>query len=164
MHQQQLTSLLAVCLLFASPAAFAATAGQHHARHAAPRRHIDRSGRPQLGKASIYAHRFAGRKMADGHRMNPRGGNAASLTLPLGTVAKVTNLQTGKSTVVKIQDRGPYVDGRIVDLSPGAAEKIGLARKQGIAPVEVLPISVPLPDGTRKPGAGAPEALAQAEP
>lgn len=155
MPQQQLTTIIALCLLLATPFVFAATPAGHHARRAASAHHIDRSGRPQVGKASIYAHRFAGRTMADGHRMNPHDGNAASKTLPLGTVAKVTNLQTGKSTVVKIQDRGPYVRGRIVDLSPAAAEKIGLARKQGIAPVEVVPISVPLPDGSTKPGEAA---------
>lgn len=163
MPQQQLTTILALCLLLATPLVFAATPSAHHGRRAAAH-HIDRSGRPQIGKASIYAHRFAGRKMADGHRMNPHNGNAASKTLPLGTVAKVTNLETGKSTVVKIQDRGPYVRGRIVDLSPAAAEKIGLAPKQGIAPVKVVPISVPLPDGSTKPGEGAQDVVAQSAP
>jgi len=51
----------------------------------------------------------------------------------LGTTAKVTNLETGKSAVVTIQDRGPYVDGRIVDLSPATAQKIGITRRAGIA-------------------------------
>ena len=79
---------------------------------------VDRSGAKRVGKASFYANNFAGRKMADGKIMDPQANNAASRTLPLGTTAKVTNLQTGKSAVVVIQDRGPYVDGRIVDLSP----------------------------------------------
>jgi rare lipoprotein A len=124
---------------------------------AAPAHHhkIDHSGRKQVGKASFYARKFAHRKMADGTRMNPRADIAASKTLPLGTVAKVTNLHTGQSTVVTIHDRGPHVQGRIVDLSPAAAEKIGLTAEEGIAPVEVAPIAVPLPDGSVKPGEGA---------
>ncbi len=68
--------------------------------------------------------------MADGTPMNPRGANAASRTLPLGTVATVTNLQTHKSALVTIQDRGPYVKGRIVDLSPSTARKIGMHEKE----------------------------------
>lgn len=125
--------------------------------HPAAKGHkLDHSGRKQVGKASFYARKFAGRKMADGTRMDPREDNAASKTLPLGTKARVTNLDTGRSAVVTIQDRGPYVDGRIVDLSPATAEKIGLSREQGLAAVEVAPISVPQPDGSLKPGDGAP--------
>lgn len=116
---------------------------------------LDRSGRKQVGKASFYAPKFAGRKMADGTPMDPKGDNAASKTLPLGTVAKVTNLQTGESAVVTIQDRGPFVDGRIVDLSPASAREIGLDQEEGIVPVEVAPIAVPQPDGSMKPGVAA---------
>jgi len=97
----------------------------------------------QVGKASFYARRFAGRKMANGRPMDPNDDNAASRTLPLGTKARVTNLDTGRSAVVTIEDRGPYVAGRIVDLSPSTAQKIGLSEKQGLAPVEVLPLQVP---------------------
>jgi rare lipoprotein A len=84
--------------------------------------------------------------MADGNRMDPQGNNAASKTLPLGTVAKVTNLDTGQSAVVKIQDRGPYVDGRIVDLSPQTAREVGIGPKEGVAPVKVEPLLIPKPD------------------
>lgn len=94
-------------------------------------------GARQVGKASIYARKFAGRKMANGARMNPRGGNAASKSLPLGTAARVTNLETGRSAIVTIEDRGPYVRGRIIDLSPATAQEIGLTREQGLASVEV---------------------------
>jgi len=104
---------------------------------------LDRSGKKRIGTASVYAHRFAGRKMADGTRMDPHDDNAASKTLPLGTEARVTNLKTGRSTTVTIQDRGPYVKGRIVDLSPATAEKIGITPKEGVAKVEVAPIAVP---------------------
>jgi len=111
-----------------------------------PPKHLDRSGKTRVGKASYYAHRFAGRKMADGSRMDPQGNNAASKTLPLGTVAKVTNLETGQSAVVKIQDRGPYVAGRIVDLSPQTAREVGIGPKEGVAPVKVEPLLLPPPD------------------
>jgi rare lipoprotein A len=97
----------------------------------------------QVGKASIYAPKFTNRKMANGERMDPNADNAASRTLPLGTRARVTNLETGKSAVVTIEDRGPYVDGRIVDLSPATAGQIGLTMEQGLAQVEVTPLSVP---------------------
>jgi len=131
--------------------------------HPAAKGHrLDQSGQVQVGKASIYASKFAGRKMADGTPMDPRGDNAASRTLPLGTKALVTNLETGRSAVVTIQDRGPYVDGRIVDLSPETARRIGLTLEEGLAAVEVAPIAVPLPDGSYKPGAGA-AALASAD-
>lgn len=88
--------------------------------------------------------------MANGAPMNPSGNNAASRSLPLGTVAKVTNINTGKSAVVEIEDRGPYVKGRIVDLSPSTARKIGITAKIGVAKVVVEPIAVPLPDGRIK--------------
>ena len=81
---------------------------------------------------------------------------APSKTLPLGTVAKVTNLETGCSAVVTIQDRGPYRTGRIVDLSPATAQRVGITREQGLALVEVTPIWVPLPGGGVKAGDAAP--------
>jgi rare lipoprotein A len=116
---------------------------------------LDRSGHKRVGEASFYAQKFAGRKMADGAVMDPQGDNAASKTLPLGTKAKVTNLETGNSAVVTIEDRGPYVKGRIVDLSPSTAQKIGIARDKGVAKVEVVPIAVPLSDGSVKAGDAA---------
>jgi len=112
---------------------------------AAPK--VDRSGSRRVGVASFYADRFAGRKMADGTRMDPHGDNAASRTLPLGTRARVTNLQTGQSALVTIRDRGPYVRGRIVDLSPATARLVGITPKDGLAKVEVTPIELP---GTTK--------------
>jgi rare lipoprotein A len=117
----------------------------------------DLSGRTRFGDASFYAKKFAGREMADGEKMDPLGDNAASKTLPLGTRAKVTNIDTGQSAVVTIQDRGPYVKGRIVDLSPSTARKIGITQDNGIARVKVAPISVPLPNGSTKPGIETPE-------
>ncbi len=120
---------------------------------------LDRSGKRRIGKASFYARMFAGRKMANGNRMDPQDINAASRTLPLGTTAKVTNLKTGKSAVVKIEDRGPYVEGRIVDLSPATAREIGITPREGVTKVEVAPITVPLADGSVKLGEAAAEVL-----
>ena len=114
---------------------------------------LDLTGRKRVGLASFYARKFAGRKMADGTPMDPAADNAASKTLPLGTRARVSNLETGQSAVVTIQDRGPHVKGRIIDLSPSTARRIGLSRKDGVARVAVTPITVPLPDGRIKRGA-----------
>lgn len=120
--------------------------------HTEPRRlspqtrpQLDRTGHRRFGKASFYAPMFAGRKMADGTRMRPTSNNAASRTLPLGTTAKVTNLETGKTAVVTIHDRGPYVAGRILDLSPATARDIGLDRRTGVTRAEVAPIAIPMP-------------------
>jgi rare lipoprotein A len=115
---------------------------------------LDRSGEKRVGKASVYAKKFGGRTMADGTPMDLQGDNAASKTLPLGTTAKVTNLENGKSTTVTIRDRGPYVKGRIVDLSPATAREIGV---KGLARVEVAPVEVPLRGGGTKAGEGAEE-------
>jgi rare lipoprotein A len=118
--------------------------------------HIDHSGRKQSGRASYYSQHFINRKMADGHRMNPGANIAASKSLPLGTTAKVTNLRNGKSATVKIEDRGPYVKGRVVDLSPAVADKLDI-KTDGVAPVVVRPITVPQQDRAVKLGAGAAE-------
>lgn len=106
---------------------------------------LDRSGKPRKGKASYYGKKFHGRKMADGTPMDPNSHIAASRTLPLGTKAIVTNLENGKSEVVEIRDRGPYVNGRIVDLTPKTAEKLDM-KKEGLATVEVRPIELPPQD------------------
>jgi rare lipoprotein A len=135
-----------------------ATRAAEKARHHEP----DFSAKKRMGTASFYAKQFAGKPMADGAPMDPGGGNAASKTLPLGTVAKVTNLETGRSAVVTIQDRGPYVPGRIVDLSPATARQIGISQRKGVALVVVAPIAVPQPDGKVKLGAAAYEPLREA--
>jgi rare lipoprotein A len=110
-------------------------------RHAKPK--LDLSGRTRVGKASFYSAKFNGRKMADGTRMDPRSDSAASKTLPLGTTAKVTNLETGESAVVTIRDRGPHVPGRIVDLSPASARQAGIDRHEGVSRVAVTPLALP---------------------
>jgi peptidoglycan lytic transglycosylase len=91
----------------------------------------------QVGEASVYGRRFQGKRMANHQRFNPRALTAAHPSLPLGTHAKVTNLETGKAVHVQITDRGPYAKGRDIDLSPRAAQAIGLTRHEGEAPVKI---------------------------
>lgn len=110
-----------------------------------PKPKLDRTGRRRVGEASFYGRRFHGRTMANGEPMDPQGDNAASKTLPLGTRARVTNLENGRSAVVTIEDRGPYVPGRIIDVSPATAERLGIEREEGVAPVAVTPIELPEP-------------------
>jgi rare lipoprotein A len=117
----------------------------------------DHSGRKQVGKASYYSQRFKGRRTATGKPFSPHEAVAASKSLPLGTTAKVTNQETGKSAVVSVEDRGPHVPGRILDVSPKTADDIGISKKEGVAPVEIAPVAVPQKDGTVKAGAGAAE-------
>ncbi|MDE1179208.1 septal ring lytic transglycosylase RlpA family protein [Paraburkholderia sp.] len=136
------------------PASAEATQATQAAPKAASQAALDRTGKTRKGKASYYGHKFYKKKMADGTPMNPQSNAAASKTLPLGTKARVTNLENGSSEVVEIRDRGPYVGDRIVDVSPKTADKLGL-KKDGTAPVAVTPTEVPQADGSVKPGAAA---------
>ena len=81
---------------------------------------------------------YAGRKTASGERMNPGAMTAAHRTLPFGTRVSVVNQRTGKQVIVRISDRGPFVRGRIIDLTPAGARAIGLS---GLAPVRVTVLS-----------------------
>ena len=90
----------------------------------------------ETGNASYYADKFEGKKTASGATFHQRKLTAAHKTLPFGTKIKVTNVTTGKTVKVKVNDRGPFVAGRIIDLSKRAAEKIGLVQK-GILQVEI---------------------------
>ena len=130
----------------APPSASASPVAQPASHPIRARPRLDLSGRTRVGKASFYAGKFDGRKMADGTRMDPQADSAASKTLPLGTRAKVTNLETGESAVVTIRDRGPHVKGRIVDLTPATADKVGLDRHEGVSKVAVTPLSLPPSD------------------
>jgi rare lipoprotein A len=87
-------------------------------------------------KASWYGPGLAGQKTTSGEPYNPEALTAASKTLPLGSVVKVTNPENGKSVKVRINDRGPFVPGRSLDLSKRAAERIGIVHR-GVARVKV---------------------------
>lgn len=144
MGKQCNAALLALACCVAG-SAWAAHAGHGHKsthKHVHRKAAIDRSGKAREGMASYYNGK--GRKMADGTRFNPQAKTAASRTLPLGTKARVTNLETGKSETVEVRDRGPYVDGRIVDVTPRVAQDLQM-KKDGVAPVEVKPVELPPP-------------------
>jgi rare lipoprotein A len=93
-------------------------------------------------KVSWYGPGLAGRKTTSGEVYNPRALTAASKTLPIGSVVKVTNPQNGKSVNVRINDRGPFIRGRSLDLSQRAAEKIGVIHI-GVARVKVSSAAPP---------------------
>lgn len=99
-------------------------------------------GYTQNGKASYYHDSLHGRKTASGEIYNKRAMTAAHKRLPLGSKVRVTDVRSGKSIVVKINDRGPFVKGRIIDLSRTAATKLGMIKK-GVAKVKVEVLSVP---------------------
>ena len=99
-------------------------------------------GHPQVTVASWYGPGFHGRSTSSGEVYNQQALTAASRTLPLGSHARVTNLQTGKSVVVRINDRGPFVRGRGIDLSRAAAHRIGIDHR-GTATVRVTRIDGP---------------------
>jgi rare lipoprotein A len=90
----------------------------------------------EQGKASYYANKFKGRPTASGQKFRQHKRTAASLTIPLGTKVRVTNLKNGKTVKVRINDRGPYAKGRIIDLSRKAARRIDMIRA-GVVPVRL---------------------------
>ena len=90
----------------------------------------------QSGIASIYA--YNGEKTASGERVQSSALTAAHRTLPFGTRVRVTNNRNGRSVIVRINDRGPFVRGRVIDLTPAGARALGFS---GLAPVKVEPVS-----------------------
>ena len=137
-------------------------ASSHAAHRSAPARHTENDseaaspelapvpapkglGRPvstEVGLASWYGPPYAGRKGADGTVYDQNAMTAAHLTLPMGTMVRVTNLENHESVVVKITDRGPFVRGRIIDLSLAAAKATGVYRA-GVAKVKVEAFALP---------------------
>jgi rare lipoprotein A len=95
----------------------------------------------QTGLASWYGPRFHGRRTANGEVYNQHALTAAHKTLPLGSRAIVTNLNTGQSIEVRINDRGPFIRGRVIDLSRAAARLVGVLGP-GVAPVQVEVVSL----------------------
>lgn len=93
-------------------------------------------GAYQVGLASWYGAEFAGRRTANGERFNPDALTAAHRSLPFGTRVRVTDLETGRRVVVRINDRGPFKAKRVIDLSRGAARHLNLLEK-GLARVRL---------------------------
>lgn len=88
----------------------------------------------QSGIASLY---WQGSRTASGERFNPNGLTAAHRKWPFGTRVRVTNVNTGRHVIVRINDRGPFTRGRIIDLTPPAAKSIGFDRRMGLARVKI---------------------------
>lgn len=95
-------------------------------------------GRVFVGYGTYYGPQYHGRRTASGEVFDQYAMTAAHRTLPFGTRVRVTNRANGKSVIVRINDRGPFVAGVVIDLSFGAAQRIGLLSK-GLVRVEVLP-------------------------
>lgn len=96
----------------------------------------------QYGVASWYGPGFRLRRTASGVPFDDRQLTAAHRSLPLGTNVKVTNLKNGRSVIVKVTDRGPWVRGRVIDLSRAAADRLGF-RHQGVARVRIAVVRKP---------------------
>jgi rare lipoprotein A len=93
----------------------------------------------QTGIASFYADKFEGRTTANGEKYRHSKLTAAHKTLPFGTIVRVKNLENDKEVTVRVNDRGPFVEGRIIDLSKSAAEKLDFINK-GIVKVEIISV------------------------
>jgi rare lipoprotein A len=113
----------------------------------------------ETGHASFYGRELAGRRTASGEVFRPDGLTAAHRSLPFGSRVRVTNRANGRAVVVRITDRGPFVRGRIIDVSQGAARALGFVA-QGTARVSIERLGGPLP----RAGAEMPEAAAMARP
>jgi rare lipoprotein A len=96
----------------------------------------------QVGTASWYGSYFQGKDTASGEAYNMYDFTAAHPTLPLGTYVRVTNLRNGRAVVVRVNDRGPVVDGRIIDMSYGAAQALGM-KSRGLQQVRLDLVETP---------------------
>ncbi len=117
-------------------------------------------GKPKVTTASFYSPALQGHPTTSGETYNQHAMTAASRTLPIGAHAKVTNLKTGKSVVVRINDHGPFVKGRGIDLSRDAARRIGIDHR-GVAKVKVTRV-VGVSHADRKPSSETAEAATPA--
>jgi rare lipoprotein A len=112
---------ITAALAFGAPGTLQAKDSKRHHHH-------------QAGIASVYS-TGSGSGTASGQRLNPRALTAAHRSLPFGTKVRVTNKRNGRTVVVTINDRGPFVRGRVIDLTPAGARAIGMG--WGLAPVEL---------------------------
>lgn len=116
-----------------------ATCISRRALLAAPLAVLARPARAETGNASWMGASLRGQRTASGAAFDPRALTAAHRTLPFGTQARVTCLTSGRSVVVTITDRGPWVGGRVIDVSEAAAEALGF-RRRGVTQVRVTPL------------------------
>jgi rare lipoprotein A len=125
---------VAAAALLAAFAACAHGPRREEVEPGAPRAHAE------VGLASFYAERFEGRRTASGTRYDPRALTCAHRSAPFGTRLRVTALESGRSVVVTVNDRGPFARGRVVDLSLAAARAIGMI-EHGLVRVRVERLS-----------------------
>jgi rare lipoprotein A len=125
MRRHPSCAILALVLVACAQAPVARRPAQEHGPRSA-----------QDGTASYYGADFAGRRTASGERFDPQALTAAHPVLPFGTRVRVTNLENGRSVTVRINDRGPYTAGRILDVSWEAARELGMLRS-GVARVRL---------------------------
>jgi len=126
----RLRAILPLCIALLLTAGCASTGGRFRSD----------DDRHQVGVASYYGAKFHGRRTASGERFHQGKLTAAHPTLPFGTHVRVTNLGNGRSVVLRINDRGPFRKGRIIDVSKKAARKLGFVRA-GTARVRVEVLS-----------------------
>ena len=139
---QNAAALVLTTALGAAPAA-----SSPNLLHGAPgqtnqTKHAINTQKPQVGKASWYGQSFQHRRTASGEPFDMYQFTAAHRTLPLGSWVKVTDLKNDRSVIVRINDRGPVPKNRIIDLSYGAAKKLGMS-ENGVHPVRVELIDTP---------------------
>ena len=130
------------CLLFACALLLPVAASKEAVPSIAPAGPRPPARNAQIGSASFYHPDFDGRETASGQAFSSRLMTAAHRTLEFGTRVRVTNLENLRSVIVTINDRGPYVKGRIIDLSRRAAAALGFVR-DGITRVRVEPLALP---------------------
>lgn len=133
-EQRHFEKPLLFALLLISAVFLVTWQGHHSIANGKP--HHVKASYYQMGTASWYGPGFHGRKTASGEIFNQHKLTAAHKTLPLGTKARVTDVDTGKSVQVTINDRGPYVKRRVIDLSKAAADRLGITR-DGITTVTI---------------------------
>ncbi len=132
-----------ICAAVALVAGSAACAHRPSREEAAPTRQerpTTRRAGEEVGLASFYGNRFQGRTTASGARFDKRAFTCAHPTAPFGTRLRVTELETGRSVVVTVTDRGPFARGRVVDVSLAAARALGIVQR-GVARVRVEPLA-----------------------
>jgi rare lipoprotein A len=115
---------------------------KHHGAASSKSRHHSRVSKsnPKHNTASWYGPGFHGRKTANGERYNMYAMTAAHRTLPLSSYVEVTNLKNHRSVIVRINDRGPYIGNRVIDLSYAAAKELGI-HKKGLGAVKITPLA-----------------------
>ena len=132
--------------------------GHSQRKNNSPKSGVSQAKAYQAGTASWYGVQFQGKPTASGEPYDMRDFTAAHPSLPLGSFVKVTNLRNGKAVVVRINDRGPFVDGRIIDVSYNAARALGF-KERGLQRVRL-----DLYQPTNRPANDRPISVAQLQP